>query len=95
MSAVVGRFGRGLAELRARRERRAGAEALAVCPTDSWAFRPQYTDGHCPLCGWEPPGTIVRLPLSRRVDTFGWMLIALVAVSIVMLVVVSIAYAHS
>ena len=39
-----------------RRFRRRG-EAQAVCPVDDWTFTPRYTDGRCPLCGWEAPTT--------------------------------------
>ena len=77
------------------RERLRADEASAICPVDSWAFRPRYTDGRCPLCGWEPPGTVVRLPLSRRVDTFGWTTIALGLVSVLMLVVVLLVYTRA
>jgi uncharacterized membrane protein len=62
---------------------------------DSWAFRPAYTEGHCPICGWEPPGALVRLPLSRRVGGFGWMVIMLAALSVLMLVLVVAMYARS
>ena len=75
-------------QLAARRLARSSREAQAICPVDAWAFRPRYTDGHCPLCGWELPGAVVALPLSRRIDSFGWMVIALAALSVVMLIVV-------
>jgi hypothetical protein len=74
------------------RDRFGADEARAICPTDHWAFRPRYTDGRCPLCGWEPPGVIVRLPMSRRIDTFGWMSMALGAVSLIMLLLVLLIY---
>jgi hypothetical protein len=70
-------------------------DAQAICPVDSWAFRPRYTDGHCPLCGWEPPGAIVRLPLSRRIDSFSWMVIGLLALSLVMLLLVILMYTRA
>jgi hypothetical protein len=28
----------------------------AICPVDSWAFTPRYTEGRCPLCDWQAPG---------------------------------------
>ena len=77
------------------RERFRADEARAICPTDSWAFRPRYTDGRCPLCGWEPPGVIVRLPLSRQIDAFAWTTIALALVSVLMLVVVLLVYTRT
>ena len=70
-------------------------EGRVICPTDRWAFRPRYTDGHCPLCGWEPPGVIVRLPLSRRIDTVGWATIGLALMSIVLLFVVLLVYTRT
>jgi hypothetical protein len=71
------------------------SDAKAICPVDSWAFRPRYTDGRCPLCGWEPPGVVVRLPLSRRVDAFGWLTVSFVLASVAMVVLVALVYALS
>jgi hypothetical protein len=84
-----------LQQLTARRERRGSREVQAICPVDSWPFRPSYTDGRCPLCGWEPPGAIVQLPLSRRLDSFAWMLLTLLAVSVLMTVIVLVLYARA
>lgn len=81
--------------LAAWRDGRGADEAQAICPTDGWAFRPRYTDGACPLCGWQPPGVIVRLPLSQRIHALGWSTIALAVVSLVMLVIVIEAYARA
>ena len=74
------------------RETRRSHDAQAICPVDSWAFRPRYTAGHCPLCGWEAPGVVVSLPLSRRIDSFGWMALTLITLSFVMLVLVVVLY---
>jgi hypothetical protein len=95
MSAVVRRFSRSLPQLDSWLERRDSAETKVVCPIDQWAFRPRYTDGRCPICGWEAPSSVVRLPFSRRMDAFGWMLIAFGVASVVMLILVSVAYTRS
>jgi hypothetical protein len=96
MSRVMaGPFRDVLRVVAAWREGRRSREAQAICPVDSWAFRPAYTEGHCPICGWEPPGAVVRLPLSRRVGGFGWMVIMLGALSVLMLVLVVAMYVRS
>jgi hypothetical protein len=74
------------------REARRSVDVQVVCPVDSWPFRARYTDGRCPLCGWEAPGAVVSLPLSRRIDSFSWMALSLIAVSAVMLVLVVVLY---
>lgn len=94
MSAATTQGGRA-GRLGGWRDRLGADEAKAICPVDSWAFRPRYTDGHCPLCGWEPPGVVVRLPLSQRVDTFGWATVAMVVVSVMMLALIVLVYTRS
>ena len=64
----------------------------AWCPTDEWSFTPRYTDGICPLCGWQPEGPLAAPPLSRRIDWFYPTLGALLLTSAVMLVLVILAY---
>jgi hypothetical protein len=65
---------------------------LAHCPNDDWDFDPRYTDGVCPLDGWRPPGAPVEPPVAARIDWF-WPSVGLLAVmSIVMGVLVLIAY---
>ena len=95
IAAVDARWRHLLHELESRRERLRAHEVQAICPVDSWAFRPRYTEGHCPLCGWEPPGAVVQLPLTRRLDSFSWMVLAVLLVSVVMAVVVGIMYARA
>jgi hypothetical protein len=85
-------FGPLWQQLARQRETRRAADVQAICPVDSWAFRPRYTDGRCPLCNWEAPGAVVRLPLSRRVDSFGWMALTLIALSVAMLILVVVLY---
>jgi hypothetical protein len=67
-------------------------EATAHCPLDDWTFTPRYTEGVCPLCSWRPEGALVAPPLSRRVDWFYPGLAALVVSSVVMLILVVLAY---
>jgi hypothetical protein len=66
--------------------------STARCPVDDWDFDARYTDGECPLCGWRPPGGPVAPPTFHRIDWF-WPLVGVVAaVSVVMGVLVLIAY---
>ncbi len=95
MTGVASRVNTLLQRLDAWRQGLVAGDVKAICPSDSWVFRPRYTDGRCPLCGWEPPGAVVRLPLSRRVDRFGWMAIALLLVSVLMALLVSLVYARA
>ena len=67
-------------------------ELTAHCPIDDWTFAPRYTGGVCPLCGWRPEGIHVAPPLSRRIDWFYPALAALLLTSVVMLVLVLVAY---
>jgi hypothetical protein len=58
-------------------------EVWAHCPADAFEFRPRYTDGACPICGWPAPD-VPPAPWSLRMDWF-WPLVATLAVvSIVM-----------
>jgi hypothetical protein len=38
------------------------------CPVDVWTFRPWFTSGACPLCGWRAEGVTVARPWVERVD---------------------------
>jgi hypothetical protein len=43
----------------------------AYCEADRWSFDPRYTQGRCPICGWEPenaPNAPDWLALANRVD---------------------------
>lgn len=77
------------------RRRRGDASARAICPTDSWAFTPLYTDGHCPLCGWTPDGYVHRTPFLTPYERYWGALGGIAALSVVMCIVVVIASAHS
>jgi hypothetical protein len=50
-----------------------GATDTLRCPGDDFEFRPYYSDGVCPLCGWAPAGVIVGRPWSQRLD---WLVVA-------------------
>ena len=67
----------------------------AWCPLDDWTFRPAYTDGACPLCGWQPEGFEANPPLSQRIDWFMIMLAVVVLASILMGILVLRAYARA
>jgi hypothetical protein len=68
------------------------AEFTARCPIDDWTFAPRYTDGVCPLCGWRPEGGAIGPPLSGRIDWFYPALVALLCASVLMLILVVLAY---
>lgn len=84
MKALVARLG-------ALRQRRLDQRARAVCPTDSWAFTPLYTDGQCPLCGWTPDGYVHTQPPLTRYERYWASMAAIAAVSVLMLIVVVVA----
>jgi len=75
--------------------RRADSRARAICPVDDWAFTPLYTDGTCPLCGWEPPGYGHRTPAFSRLDWYWAAMLGIVVVSAIMLIAVLSAYLGS
>lgn len=66
-----------------------GRDDRARCPKDNFEFRPYYTDGACPLCGWSVPGEVAR-PWTHTADwvwlTFGALLLVSLAMAIVVLV---------
>ena len=83
-----------LAALRDMRQRRADGGARAVCPTDSWAFTPLYTGGHCPLCGWTPDGYVHREAPLTTYDRYWGAMAAIAAASVLMCIVVVVAATH-
>ena len=64
---------------------------LAHCPVDDWDFSPNFTDGHCPLCGYRPPGDLPT-PQTRRIDWFWPLAGAMLSISVLMAVLVVVAY---
>jgi hypothetical protein len=65
-----------------------GPDATVTCPIDELEFRPYYTEGACPICGWVPENSTIAEPWTHRADWALVAFIALVVVSIVMLVIV-------
>jgi len=65
------------------------------CEFDDWDFAPQFTDGVCPLCGWQPEGFEADPPLSQRLDWFTIMLAVVVVASVLMGILVLRAYARA
>jgi hypothetical protein len=53
-------------------------EGYAFCPEDRFWFRPDYTEGKCPLCGAFAPGGAPPAPWLVRVDR-SWLGLAVVA----------------
>jgi hypothetical protein len=66
-----------------------GRDDAARCPNDDLEFRPYFTAGVCPLCGWSVPGEVAR-PWTHTADwvwlTFGALLLASVVMVILVLV---------
>ena len=57
----------------------AGRPARVHCEKDDWTFDPRYTNGKCPICGWQPEGapSVPRwLALVNRAD---WEMVGLFA----------------
>ena len=79
----------------AARATRGDSRARAICPTDSWAFTPLYTNGSCPLCGWAPDGYAYRPPLFTPYERYWGALAGIAALSVVMCIAVVIAYTQS
>ena len=75
--------------------RRADAKARAICPVDSWAFTPLYSNGACPLCGWKPDGYVYRPPLLTPYERYWGALGGIVALSVVMAIFVITAYTQT
>ena len=68
-----------------------GADDLVRCPVDELDFRPYFTDGACPLCGWRPDDVQVGSPWTHRLDWAVAAFAILVAMSVVMAIVVFVA----
>jgi hypothetical protein len=67
-----------------------GPDDAVDCPNDDLSFRPYYTDGVCPLCGWRA-GAPIAAPWTHRVDWVWIAFAALIAVSILMAAIVFVA----
>lgn len=65
--------------------------SVCHCELDDWDFDPRYTEGVCPICGWQPEGAPPApqwLLLSRRVpwDVVLLLVVLFVAVFLGMIV---------
>ena len=83
---------RVLAAVASVRHRHADARARAICPVDSWAFTPLYSNGACPLCGWKPEAYVYKPPLLTPYERYWGALGGIVALSVVMAVLAITAY---
>jgi hypothetical protein len=65
-----------------------GPDDAVTCPVDELSFRPYYSEGACPICGWKPDGYVVGTPWTHRADWALLAFLALVVASVVMAVIV-------
>jgi hypothetical protein len=72
-----------------------GDGVQAHCEFDDWDFSPRFTDGVCPLCGWQPEGIVEETPLVQRLDWFMVMLVVVVVASLAMGILVIHAYTQA
>jgi len=66
-----------------------GAETAvtAHCSTDNWEFHPLYTDGHCPICGWQAPGWPKPVPAwAAALEQLQWDFVGLFGLFALLLV---------
>jgi hypothetical protein len=66
-----------------------GDEIRATCPVDDWTFAPRYTDGVCPLCGYQPPGvdaTAWPEPIDWFWPVFGTLVVASLGMGVLVIV---------
>ncbi|MBV9284869.1 MAG: hypothetical protein JO176_09650 [Acidimicrobiia bacterium] len=69
-------------------------DVRVTCPNDGWTFAPRYTDGRCPIDGWKAPVDVAP-PRFAQIDWFWPALIAMAVVSILMGVLVVLAYVRA
>ena len=67
-------------------------EGYAFCPEDGFWFRPNYTDGKCPLCGVAAPGAAPPESMLGRMGRSWFGLAGLALLSLVMLALVLFLY---
>lgn len=59
----------------------------AHCELDDWEFDPRYTDGACPICGWQAEGVLKPKPdWLVQLEALPWDLISLGVLGAVLLV---------
>ena len=65
-----------------------GPDDEVECPIDELRFRPYYSEGACPICGWKPEEFAVARPWTHRADWALLAFLALVVCSVVMAIIV-------
>jgi len=68
-----------------------GPHDHVVCPIDDLEFRPYYTDGACPICGWRPDEAVGR-PWWLDADPVLVAFVVAAVVAALMVVIVIAAY---
>lgn len=58
----------------------------AHCELDDWTFDPRYTDGRCPICGWQPPGAPSAPVWVLAARKFEWELTGLFLLLVVLVI---------
>jgi hypothetical protein len=81
--------GRAVSNAAPPQERR---EGYAFCAKDGFWFRPNYTDGKCPLCGAAAPGEAPPPSMLGRMGRSWLGLAGLALLSLVMLALVLVMY---
>lgn len=56
------------------------------CELDDWTFDPRYTDGRCPICGWQPAGAPSAPAWLAAARKFEWELTGLLVLLVVLAV---------
>ena len=72
-----------------------GRQDTLRCPRDDFEFRPYYSDGACPVCGWTPEGVSIERPWWQGLDPLWLAIAAMLAVSLVMGAVVLAVYLNN
>jgi hypothetical protein len=62
--------------------------ARAHCDLDDWDFDPRYTEGVCPICGWQPEGAAAtpRPQWLAWTEKVQWDIVGLMVLAVVLLV---------
>jgi hypothetical protein len=81
--------GRAVSSAAAPQER---SDDYALCPVDGFWFRPNYTDGKCPLCGTAAPGDAPPESMLARMGRSWFGVAALALESLVMVALVLVLY---
>ena len=58
----------------------------AHCELDDWWFDPRYTEGKCPICGWQAPGAPSAPMWLLAARKFEWELTGLATLLVILVV---------